>query len=77
MDYLKSVVEPIKQVAPRSSLKGLIDDYAHMNEDVVLLEGETHLNRKPVSPYPFYIVLDLTIITNFTRTLYSGLPAIH
>lgn len=48
MDYLKSVVEPIKQVAPRSSLKGLIDDYADMDENVVLLEGETHLNRKPV-----------------------------
>lgn len=48
MDYLKSVVQPIKQVAPRSSLKGLVDDYAHLDENVVLLEGETHLNRKPV-----------------------------
>ena len=48
MDYLKSVVEPIKQVAPRSALKGLIDDYGSETANVLLLEGETHLNRKPV-----------------------------
>ena len=48
MDYLKSVVEPIKQVAPRSALKGLIDDYESVTEDVLLLEGEIHLYRKPV-----------------------------
>lgn len=49
MDYLKSVIEPIKQIAPRSSLRGLVDDYDKHMEDVLLLEGETHLNRKPVS----------------------------
>ena len=48
MDYLKSVVEPLKQIAPISSLRGLVDDYDHFKEEVVLLEGETHLNRKPV-----------------------------
>lgn len=49
MDYLKSVIEPIKQVAPRTALRGFIDDYDHMDQDVVLLEGEIHLYRKPVS----------------------------
>lgn len=48
MDYLKSVVDPIKQVAMRSTLKGLVDDYHNVSEEVLLLEGETHLNRKPV-----------------------------
>lgn len=48
MDYLKSVVEPIKQIAPRSALKGLVDDYESETADVLLLEGEIHLGRKPV-----------------------------
>lgn len=48
MEWLKSVVEPIKQVAPRSALKGLIDDYENEAADVLLLEGETHVGRKPV-----------------------------
>jgi len=47
MDFLKSVTEPIQEIALRSSLRGLIDDYDHYNEDVLLLEGETHLFRKP------------------------------
>ncbi|KAG8761886.1 hypothetical protein FRC11_012538 [Ceratobasidium sp. 423] len=47
MDYTKSVVEPIKQVAPRSRLRGMFDDYKDINTDVLVLAGETHLNRKP------------------------------
>jgi len=47
MDYLKSVVEPIKQVAPVWKLRGMKDDYFAINEDILVLEGETHLNRKP------------------------------
>jgi hypothetical protein len=49
MDYLKSVVEPIKQLAPRTQLRGLVDDYDSKTEEVLLLAGETHLSRKPVS----------------------------
>ncbi len=48
MDYLKSPVEPQKQITPREHVKGLIDDYGHITEEVLHLEGETHLNRKPV-----------------------------
>lgn len=47
MEYVKTVVTPIKQVARWSSLRGLWDDFATVTQDVVLLEGEVHLNRKP------------------------------
>ncbi|KAF9520537.1 hypothetical protein BS47DRAFT_1287025 [Hydnum rufescens UP504] len=47
MDFLKSVTEPIRQVAQRSSLRGLVDDYDHYTEEVLLLEGEVHAGRKP------------------------------
>ncbi|KAF8328121.1 uncharacterized protein EI90DRAFT_2926732 [Cantharellus anzutake] len=47
MDFLKSTVEPLKQITRREFLKGLVDDYDHLTEDVLLLEGETHLSRKP------------------------------
>ncbi|KDQ16760.1 hypothetical protein BOTBODRAFT_106823 [Botryobasidium botryosum FD-172 SS1] len=47
MDYLKSVVEPIKQVAPVWRLRGMKDDFDSVNDDILVLEGETHLNRKP------------------------------
>ncbi|KAG8903163.1 hypothetical protein FRB99_003664 [Tulasnella sp. 403] len=47
MDYLKSVVEPIKQVAPLSRLRGWVDDYDQVDADILVLEGETHLGRKP------------------------------
>ncbi|KIO28545.1 hypothetical protein M407DRAFT_242976, partial [Tulasnella calospora MUT 4182] len=47
MDYLKSVVQPIKQVAPLRWVKGWQDDYKNAGTDIVVLEGETHLGRKP------------------------------
>lgn len=47
MDYLKSVVTPIKQAAPLSRIRGWVDDYNHITTDILVLEGETHLGRKP------------------------------
>ncbi|KAG9043074.1 hypothetical protein FS837_010058 [Tulasnella sp. UAMH 9824] len=47
MEWLKSVVQPIKQVAPLRSIRGWQEDYAFLDHDVVLLEGEIHLGRKP------------------------------
>ncbi|KAG8895708.1 hypothetical protein FRC01_012239 [Tulasnella sp. 417] len=47
MDYLKSVVQPIKQVAPLRWVKGWQDDYGKIDTDILVLEGETHLGRKP------------------------------
>lgn len=47
MDYVKHVAVPIKQAVPRASLRSW-RDFADRKEDVLLLEGETHLSRKPV-----------------------------
>jgi hypothetical protein len=52
MEYAKTVVQPMRQVAPRSTIRGFIDDYYHVDADVVVLAGETHLYRKPVSNPP-------------------------
>lgn len=48
MDYVKNVVSPIKQVAPRDSIRGFVDDYYHFTQDVLFLRGEIHYERKPV-----------------------------
>ena len=45
----KTVIQPIKQVVPRSSIRGFKDDYNRVDTDVVLIEGEVHAGRKPVS----------------------------
>ncbi|KIJ17149.1 hypothetical protein PAXINDRAFT_167928, partial [Paxillus involutus ATCC 200175] len=47
MDYVKNVVNPIKQVAPRDSIRGFVEDYYRFTEDVLLLKGEIHYERKP------------------------------
>jgi hypothetical protein len=49
MDYAKIVVGHIKQVVPRSSIRGFKDDFHDVDADVVLLSGETHLGRKAVN----------------------------
>jgi hypothetical protein len=45
----KTVIRSIKQVAPRSSIRGFKGDYYHVDTDIVLIEGEVHSGRKPVS----------------------------
>ncbi|KIJ63298.1 hypothetical protein HYDPIDRAFT_29556 [Hydnomerulius pinastri MD-312] len=47
MDYVKNVVNPIRQVAPRDSIRGYAEDYYRFTEDVLLLKGEIHYERKP------------------------------
>jgi len=64
MDYVKNVVNPIRQVAPRRTLRGLREDYGHLNADVVLLTGEVHYERKPGS---------LRFTTAANRDLFSRL----
>jgi hypothetical protein len=49
MEFVKHVALPIRQVAPRRTIRGFKEDFGHLTEDVVLLAGEIHLNRKPVS----------------------------
>ncbi|KAF8274078.1 hypothetical protein EI94DRAFT_1776054 [Lactarius quietus] len=48
-DFAKPVVSHLKQVAPRSSIRGFRDDFYDVDADVVVLAGETHLYRKPAS----------------------------
>ncbi|KAH7914049.1 hypothetical protein BJ138DRAFT_1144531 [Hygrophoropsis aurantiaca] len=47
MDYVKNVVNPIRQAAPRDSIRGYVEDYRHYDADVLLLKGEIHYERKP------------------------------
>lgn len=49
MEFVKSPVWPTREVAPHESVRGLLEEYGHPDEEVVLLAGETHLNRKPGS----------------------------
>lgn len=46
-DATKDVVVPIRQAAPRSLLRGLYQDFGFIEQDVLLLQGEVHLGRKP------------------------------
>lgn len=48
MDLVKNVVNPVKHVAPRDSIRGFVDDYYDLTEDVILVQGEIHYQRKPV-----------------------------
>ena len=48
MDYTKTVVNPLREVVPRSRVRGFVENF-RFNTEVLLLEGETHLGRKPVS----------------------------
>ena len=47
MEMTKTVIEPVRHVAPRSMLRGWVDQFYDKTEDVLLLEGEVHLDRKP------------------------------
>jgi hypothetical protein len=58
MDYAKTVVNPNRQVAKRSTIRGFKDDYYHLDADVVVLAGETHLYRKPVRNRSHFRVAD-------------------
>ena len=58
MEFAKTVVYPIRQVARRSTIRGFKDDYYDVDADVVLLVGDTHLYRKPVSNLPRSHVVD-------------------
>jgi len=48
-DLAKTVVQPIKEVVHRSTLRGFKEDFYHVDADIVVLSGETHLFRKPAA----------------------------
>lgn len=41
------MVEPIVEAAPHSRIRGFKNDFDDVTADVLLLEGEVHLHRKP------------------------------
>ena len=47
MEFTRTVTEPTRQVVLRGSIRGWVEEYGNLTEDVVQLVGETHLNRKP------------------------------
>jgi len=49
MEFVKSPVWPSRQVAPHSAVRGLLEEFGDADEEVMLLAGEVHLNRKPGS----------------------------
>ncbi|KAF8266936.1 hypothetical protein EI94DRAFT_1802331 [Lactarius quietus] len=46
-DFAKTIVGHLKEVVPRSSIRGFRDDYHDVDADVVVLAGETHIGTKP------------------------------
>ena len=50
----RTIIRPIKEVAPRSSIRGFRDDYYRVGTDVVLVEGEIHLLVNTVSIAPYF-----------------------
>ncbi|KZV73302.1 hypothetical protein PENSPDRAFT_574831 [Peniophora sp. CONT] len=45
-DLAKAVVEPIREVVERNTLRGFVDDFANVEARVLLLEGDLHNERK-------------------------------
>jgi hypothetical protein len=54
-DLDMTVIQPIKQVAPRSSIRGFKDDYYHVDSDVVMLSAATLVWCKPVRIAPHFL----------------------
>lgn len=48
-DMVKDVISPIYEAAPINRIRGLYEDFHDISARVLLLRGELHLGRKPVS----------------------------
>lgn len=46
-ELFKAPVMPFREVAAQRTIQGWTQRFANLTEDVLLLEGETHLGRKP------------------------------
>jgi len=42
------VNHPVVELVPAATMRGFVNDYGHSTEDVLLLQGEMHSDRKPV-----------------------------
>lgn len=47
LDFTKAVISPIKQIARYDKIRGLGYEYDDVIQDILLIVGEIHLNRKP------------------------------
>ncbi|KAG8728511.1 hypothetical protein FRC12_021676, partial [Ceratobasidium sp. 428] len=45
-EFIKAIVWPMTQVAPRMRMRGFVNDLAQRTENVVIVSGEIHLERK-------------------------------
>ncbi|KAG8738539.1 hypothetical protein FRC10_006743 [Ceratobasidium sp. 414] len=45
-EFIKTIVWPTTQAAPRARMRGFVNDLAQRTEDIVLVSGEIHLERK-------------------------------
>lgn len=41
------MVHPQVEIAPRERVRGFVQQFGNLTEDVVVLKGEIHLGRKP------------------------------
>jgi hypothetical protein len=48
-DLVKDVILPMYEAVPRDRMRGLYEDFHDTSARVLLLRGEIHLGRKPVS----------------------------
>lgn len=48
LDYVKNIVWSIRDIVPIHTTQSFREDFGQMTEDVVLLAGEIHYERKPV-----------------------------
>ena len=46
---VKDVISPMYEAVPRDRIRGLYEDFHDISARVLLLRGEVHLGRKPVS----------------------------
>jgi len=72
-EFVKSVATPIKQVARMSEVHGCVDDYGSWDDEVVLLQGEVHDNRKP----GFMRFTSTDNMQSFTRSVLYDLRSLH
>jgi len=49
LDLVKWVVKPRIEIVPRENIRGFVQDFANITEELFVLRGEIHLGRKPGS----------------------------
>lgn len=58
---------PVSELVPADIMRGFIDDFGHYAEDVLLVQGEIHSDRKPVCYSVLATPVVLRPLTDFCR----------